>query len=96
MNKRPTKPLADWHPWDIKAALGKKGYSMTRVGVENGYHKVSPFDALRKAWPAMERIIADIIGVEPWVIWPSRYDEFHQPLRKRQRSSSRNIRHTRS
>lgn len=92
-----TKPgSSDWHPWDIKAALGKKGYSMTRVGVENGYHKVSPFDALRKSWPAMERIIADIIGVEPWVIWPSRYDEFHQPLRKRQRSSSRNIRHPRS
>ncbi|WP_306548953.1 helix-turn-helix domain-containing protein [Desulfobulbus sp.] len=91
-----TPSPGDWHPWDIKAALGKKGYSMTRVGLENGYHKVSPFDALRKSWPAMERIIANIIGVEPWVIWPSRYDEFHQPLRKRQRSSSRNIRHPQS
>lgn len=96
MPRQTPPPKADWHPWDIKAALGKKGYSMTRVGLENGYHKVSPFDALRKPWPAMERIIADIIGVEPWEIWPSRYDEFNQPLRKRQRASSRNLRRPQS
>ena len=26
-----------------------------------------------KPWPAMEKIIADIIGVHPMEIWPSRY-----------------------
>jgi Ner family transcriptional regulator len=71
----------DWHPWDIKAALGKKGYSLTRVAMENGYAQTSPSEALRKAWPAMERIFADIIGKEPWEIWPSRYDNNNQPLR---------------
>lgn len=80
MPKRKTKPVKDWHPWDIKAALGKKGYSLTRVARESGYSKTSPFDALRKPWPAMERIIADFIGKEPWEIWPSRYDDTHHPL----------------
>lgn len=76
----PRKPKQDWHVWDIKAALGKKGYSLCRVGIENGYKKTSPYDALRKPWPAMERIIADIIGKEPWEIWPSRYDASNRPM----------------
>ncbi|MDD2468710.1 MAG: helix-turn-helix domain-containing protein [Desulfobulbus sp.] len=79
MQKRTIKPLLDWHPWDIRAALGKKGYSLTRVAVENGYCRTSPQDALRKPWPAMGRIIANIIGKEPWEIWPSRYDEANLP-----------------
>ncbi len=70
----------DWHPWDIKAALGKKGYNLSRIARENGYCITSPSDALRRSWPAMEQIFADIIGVKPWEIWPSRYDINNQPL----------------
>jgi len=91
MPRQSKKQISDWHPWDVKAALGKKGYTLTRVAVENGYKKSSPYDVLRKQWPAMERIFADIIGVEPWEIWPSRYDEFNQPVRK-MRASFRNHR----
>lgn len=72
----------DWHPWDIKAALGKKGYSLVRLARENGYAKTSPSEALRKPWPAMEELIANTIGVKPWDIWPSRYDQSNQPLRR--------------
>jgi Ner family transcriptional regulator len=70
----------DWHRWDIKAALGKKGYSFARVARENGYKRTSPGDVLRKPWPAMERIFANIIDEEPWNIWPSRYDDNNKPL----------------
>lgn len=77
-----TKQTTDWHPWDIKAALGKKGYSLVRVARENGYAKTSPSEVLRKPWPAMEDLIANAIGVEPWEIWPSRYDKSNQPLRR--------------
>lgn len=71
-----------WNPWDIKAALGKKGYSLSRVARENGYRATSPSEALRRQWPAMESILAKIIGVDPWEIWPSRYDERHEPVRR--------------
>ena len=76
------RPTSDWDPWDIKAALGKKGYSLSSVALKNGYCKTSTSDALRRPWPNMERIIAEIIGREPWEIWPSRYDENHQPKRR--------------
>ena len=75
------RPAHDWNPWDIKACLGKKGYTLTRVALESGYSRSAPGEAFRRQWPAMERIIADVIGVEPWEIWPSRYDENKQPYR---------------
>jgi hypothetical protein len=33
-----------------------------------------------QSWPNVERIIANILGVEPWVIWPERYNDFGQPV----------------
>jgi len=75
-------PKKDWHPWDIKAALGKKGYSFVRIARENGYARTATNDVLRRPWPRMEGIIADILGVEPWDIWPSRYDDNNEPLRR--------------
>ena len=77
---QPPKFLEDWHPWDIKAALGKKGYSLAKIARENGYQSTSPNQALYRPWAAMERIIAAIIGKKAWEIWPSRYDNNHQPL----------------
>lgn len=73
----------DWHPWDIKAALGKKGYSFAQIARKHGYKRTSPNDVLRWPWAAMEEIVANIIAVKPWDIWPSRYDNNHQPLRSR-------------
>ncbi len=70
----------DWHPWDIKAALGKRGYSLARVARENNYARTSANEVLRKSWPNMQRKIADVIGVDPWEIWPSRYDDNREPL----------------
>jgi Ner family transcriptional regulator len=71
----------DWHPWDIKAALGKKGYTFSRIAKENGYYPTTPCDVLRRQWPDMERILANIIGVEAWEIWPTRYDDRNEPIR---------------
>lgn len=70
----------DWHPWDIKTALAKKGYSLAGIAREYGYASTSPNQALYRPWAAMEQIIADIIGVAPSSIWPSRYDDKGFPL----------------
>jgi len=70
----PKKPVVeDWHRADIKAALEKLGYSLSRFSLENGYSRTAAQCALRMEWPLMERLIANTIGVPVQQIWPSRY-----------------------
>ena len=64
----------DWHPADVLAALKKRGHSLAGLSVANGYHPTAAGKALKQPWPAMERLLADAIGVAPQEIWPSRYD----------------------
>jgi Ner family transcriptional regulator len=83
------KPASqDWHVADIKCALEKKGWSLSRLSKQRGYCRTACKMALRIAWPKMERIIADAIGVPPQVIWPSRYDEHGNSNRRRGRPKS--------
>jgi len=34
-----------------------------------------------KNFPKYERILAEILETEPWIIWPDRYDAEHNPNR---------------
>ncbi len=63
----------DWHPADVKAALEKKGYTMARVARELGLSPRAAHLVLSRSWSTMEGRVAEIIGVPPWEIWPSRY-----------------------
>ena len=63
----------DWHPADIQAALKKKGYAVTHVARELGLAENSAHKVFSGPWATMEARIAEIIGVPPWEIWPSRY-----------------------
>jgi len=80
-------PQTDWHPADIKAALAKKDYTFARIARENGFCSNSPNTVLWRGWKRMERIVADIIGVEPEVIWPSRYGAEPQRFITRKKSN---------
>ena len=79
----------DWHPADIMAALrktprepgSKRGWTLRALSHHHGYSANAVSEALRRPWPAVERLIADTLGMEPWDIWPSRYDRSHQPKR---------------
>jgi Ner family transcriptional regulator len=82
----------NWHPADIKAALAKRGYSLTRIAVENGYTVTSPSQVFIKPWPAMEEIMANIIGFPPQSIWPSRYDKSGNPSRRNRVAKLRRVR----
>lgn len=67
-------PKDDWHHADIIAALKKQGTNLTQVAKAAGYSNAGTlWNALARKWPKGERIIATAIGVEPNVIWPSRY-----------------------
>jgi len=77
----------DWHPADVKAALAKAGYTFARIARENGFCSNSPNTVLWRGWRRMERIVADIIGVEPETIWPSRYGGSPQRFTTRKKSN---------
>lgn len=76
----PKKPVdSDWHEADIIAAIRKKGTSLQRIARLRHYFPTTLHGALKRPYPKAERIIAEVIGVEPKVIWPSRYHDDGTP-----------------
>ena len=63
----------DWHPSEITCALRMKGTNLRKLSIASGYKPGTLGNALRFMYPKAERIIADVIGVPPEAIWPSRY-----------------------
>lgn len=72
--KKPRKgSAADWHRADIVAALHKKGVTLAQLSREHGLSSRTLNNALERAYPRAEQIIAGVIGTAPETIWPSRY-----------------------
>lgn len=67
----------DWHSADIIASLRKKGTSLAAESRKAGLSSSTLANALTRPWPKGEMIIANALGLNPWIIWPSRY---HHPL----------------
>lgn len=66
----------DWHSEDVKAAIRKKGSTLTALAKANGLSVQSLSHAiLERSSARAEIIIADFLGVHPMQIWPSRYDK---------------------
>ena len=79
------KPLkksarSDWPNPRIVYEIHMLGWTLRKLSLAHGYCAGNVRVALHQKYPAAEQIIADTIGVEPWDIWPTRYDENHQPL----------------
>ncbi len=83
----------DWHPEQVKAAIRMGGLPLDELSRRNGYHRSACRRALKFAWPAVEKIIADALGLTPQAIWPSRYDAKGKPLTRRNSRSARRRRH---
>jgi Ner family transcriptional regulator len=64
---------ADWHRAEIISAVHKKGWSLTKLSLALGLSARTLNGALNRPYPKAERIIAEVIGVCPEVIWPERY-----------------------
>ncbi|SIO94826.1 MULTISPECIES: helix-turn-helix domain-containing protein [Vibrio] len=65
----------DWHRADIVAALRKKGLSLTSLSIDAGLAPGTLKNVMRVKYPKAEEIVATALGVEPSVIWPSRYQK---------------------
>lgn len=70
----------DWHNADIKAALEKTGWTLSKLAAAHGYARSTLCVPLKRAWPKGERIIATTLGTTPQTIWPSRYNEDGTPI----------------
>jgi len=69
-----------WHPEDVKAAVRKRGTTLTKLSTDHGYNPDAAGKALKTPWAQLEQIIADFLGVQPNKIWPQRYNA--QGIRK--------------
>lgn len=63
----------DMHPADIIALLRKRKSSLAALSRANGLSSSTLANALNRPWPKGECLIADALGIEPNLIWPSRY-----------------------
>ncbi|MCW9036244.1 MAG: helix-turn-helix domain-containing protein [Rhodospirillales bacterium] len=64
-----------WHPEDIKAKVRKTGISLTDLALQNGLSESACRMAiLYHVSPAGEKAIADHLNINPFRIWPARYN----------------------
>jgi len=77
--------LSGWHPEDIKAAVRRRGSTLTQLSRDHGFCDAAASQALRRTWRAVEKVIADFLGVPARRLWPERY----QPRRARRRGGRR-------
>ncbi|MEB8638644.1 DNA-binding transcriptional regulator SfsB [Cronobacter muytjensii] len=69
------RKFLDWHPADIIAALHKKKTTLAAVSRAAGLSSSTLGGVLKNPWPRGEKILAEALGTEPWIIWPSRYHD---------------------
>lgn len=65
--------LSGWHPEDVKAAIRKKGHTLSSLSRSHGYSAAYLRNALQRPLFEGEQIIAAFLGVSPYSIWPDRY-----------------------
>ena len=65
----------------IKYRLDVLGLSFNKLASIYNVDRTCFTGLKRKPIPKYERIIADYLGVNPWDLWPSRYDQAHNPNR---------------
>jgi len=86
INSTKKQPLEDWHKADIVAALHKRGLTLRKLSVAQGFAPTSLSAVLHKQVPSWQKLIAEILDVSPLEIWPSRYDVDGLPIDKRKKS----------
>lgn len=62
-----------WHRADIRAAVAKKGKTLTQLALDNGLEEWACRHALSRRHLPGEKAIADFVGVPVWDLWPGRW-----------------------
>lgn len=82
-------PPEDWHPEDVKAALRKRGITLTALSRQHGYSTNCVGAVLRRPAATVQEVIAAALELDPRNIWPSRYNPDGSPRRRNQRRADR-------
>jgi len=77
-----------WHREDIKAAIRKRGITVTELSELNGLEAAACRAALIRGHIRGEQVIASFLGVAARELWPDRYHEDGTPKHPRVRRSS--------
>jgi Ner family transcriptional regulator len=72
-----TMSVREW----VKFRLHLKGYTLRSFGRLHGLTAGSVGVVFYRPYPRMERLIASALEIQPWELWPSRYDENQKPNR---------------
>ena len=84
-SERKPKALSGWHAEDVKAAIRKKGQTLSGLSKAHRYSDSYLRGALIRPLPRGEAIIANFLGLRPQDIWPDRYDSDGMPKTARRR-----------
>jgi Ner family transcriptional regulator len=79
----------DIHPADVKAALSKRGLTLSALARRHDKETSYFRDALRKPYPKAMRLLARALTQRPHELWPSLFDEDDQPIKRLQGGKSR-------
>lgn len=80
MQKAPKKV---WHKEDIKAAIRKKGLSLTALAITHSLPEASVRNALSRPLVSGEKAIASFLDVPLHELWPERWTKSGQRIRPR-------------
>lgn len=76
----PQKKLDNIWLW-IRHRLALQGLSFGKLARIHNIHRSTFGQTKHRNFPKYERILADLVGQEPWDLWPERYDAAHNPIR---------------
>jgi Ner family transcriptional regulator len=75
-----TSTPKDWPRAKIKRAIYSNGHTLKGLSIAYGYRSVDAFaQALQRPYPKIEKLIAQLLGLTPETIWPSRYQGKYSP-----------------
>lgn len=75
-------PRGDWSRDEIINAMHEAGWSLRQLSLQHGLFEGTYGKVLWHPYPKVEKMVGEIIGVEPRIIWPSRYGSDGKPNRK--------------
>ena len=83
-------PVFSQHPEDIKAAVRKRGKTLTQLAREAGLTESACREALIRPMPAGNRAIANFLGCTVHDLWPLWFEEDGRRRKAKTRKEQRN------
>ena len=81
--------IQGWHKQDIIAAVRKKGTTLRRLSLANGFSEDTLIKSLTRRWPNAHALIAAHLNVSKHDLWPQWYAKDGSPRHRVRRDMQR-------